>query len=42
MYVLYITNGYDNNTINNFTDNENNIDISIPTILLSKPSGKSI
>ena len=41
MYVLNITDDYDNMTSNNCTDIENNIDINTPTLLLTKPSGLS-
>ena len=41
MYVLNITDDYDNitdiNFTNNCTENENNIDIFIPTFLLTIP-----
>ena len=41
MYVLNITEGYDNITLTNCTDNENNIDIHIPTLLITIPCGVS-
>ena len=42
MYVTKITDDYDNMTLNNCTDNESNIDINIPTSLLTIPCGLSI
>ena len=41
MYVTNITNDYDNMTLCNYTDNENNIDIIIPAILFITPCGIS-
>ena len=41
MYVLTITDRYDNITFTNCTDNKNNIDIIKPTLLLSIPCGLS-
>ena len=45
MYVTKIADDYDNitdlNFSNNCTDNENNIDIIIPTLLLTIPFGIS-
>ena len=38
---LNTTNDYDNITFTNCTDNENNIDTIIPTILLTIPFGTS-
>ena len=42
MYVLNITDNYDIITFANSTDNENNNDIIIPTLLLTIPCGLSI
>ena len=50
MYVLNVTDDYDNVTLNdndnitlsNCTKNENNIDIFIPTLLFTIPCGLSI
>ena len=42
MYVLNITIDYDNITFTNCTENENIIDIIIPTLLLTIPIGLSI
>ena len=39
MYVLNIADNYDNITFPNCTDNESNIDKSIPTLLLTIPCG---
>ena len=41
MYVLNIFDEYDKITINNCTNIENNIDIYLPTILLTKQHGLS-
>ena len=41
MYVLNITDDYDNLTLTNCTDDENNIDIIMPTLFLTKPCGLS-
>ena len=41
MYVTNITDDYDNITSNNCTDNEHNIDITIPALLFTTPSGLS-
>ena len=41
MYVTNVTNDYDNITFTNCTNNENNIDINIPTLLLTIPCGLS-
>ena len=41
MFVLNITDDYDNMTLTNCTDNENNIDISIPILLVTMPCGIS-
>ena len=46
MYVtskidLNISNDYDNITFTNCTDNENNIDIIIPTVILTIPCALS-
>ena len=38
---LNITNDYNNITLSNWTINENNIGINIPTLLLTKPCGLS-
>ena len=43
MYITNVTDDY-NDTLsikNNFTNNENNIDINIPTLLLTIPCGLS-
>ena len=37
MYVTNITEDYDNITLCNCTDNENDIDIILPTLLFTKP-----
>ena len=39
MFVLNITDVYDNTTLTNCTDNENNLNMIIPTPLLTKPCG---
>ena len=39
MYVLNITDDYDDMTLTKGTDNEKNIDIIIPTSLLTIPCG---
>ena len=41
MYVINITDDYDNTTFINCTDKENTIDIIIPTIFFSIPGGLS-
>ena len=41
MYVLNITDDSDNITLPNCTDNENSIDKTIPTLLLTIPCGLS-
>ena len=41
MYVVNVTDDYDNMTLCNCTNNENDIDITIPTLLFTKPSGLS-
>ena len=41
MYVLNFTYDHDNITFDNCTDNENIIDIIIPTLLLTIPCGLS-
>ena len=41
MFVLNNFDDYDKNTISNCTNNENNFDIILPTILLTKPCGLS-
>ena len=46
MYIVNVTDDYDNITSNNMTlsnctDNENNIDIFIPALLLTIPCGIS-
>ena len=41
MYVLFITDDYNNFTISNCSDDENIIDIFIPTSLLTIPCGMS-
>ena len=41
MYVLNITDEYDNRTLTNCTDNENDIDKIIPSLLLTIPCGLS-
>ena len=52
MYIANVTNDYDKNTSSNYTyydnmnlsnctNNENNIDIIIPTLLLTTPCGLS-
>ena len=41
MYVINITDDNDNMTLCNCTDNENNIDIMIPSLLFTKPCGLS-
>ena len=39
MNVTNITDDYNNMTLTNYTDNENILDIIIPTFLLTKPCG---
>ena len=41
MYVTNITDDYMNITLSNCTNNENNIDIIIPTLFLKIPCGLS-
>ena len=41
MYLLNITDDYDNMTLTKCTDSENNIDIMIPFLLLTIPCGLS-
>ena len=41
MYVLNITDEFDNITFSNCTNNENNTDIIKPTLLLTIPCGLS-
>ena len=41
MYVSNITDDYDNITFTNCTNNENNIDIIIPTLLFTIPCSLS-
>ena len=41
MYVTNITDDYDNITLTKCTDNENNFDIFLPTLLLTTPCGFS-
>ena len=42
MYVLIYSDNYDNITITNCTENENNFDIKVPTSLITIPSGLSL
>ena len=42
MDVTNNTDDYDNNTFTNCTDNENNIDIIIPTLIITIPCGLSV
>ena len=41
MYVTNITDDYDNTTLYNCTNNENDIDIIIPALLFTIPCGLS-
>ena len=41
MYITNITDDYDNISICNCTNNENDIDIFIPALLFKKPCGLS-
>ena len=41
MYVLNVTDDYDNITFNNCTHDENNIDTNITTLFLTIPCGFS-
>ena len=41
MYITSITNDYDNTTLSNCTFNENDIDMFVPTLLLTTPCGLS-
>ena len=41
MFVLNLTDDYDNITFSNCTDNENNFDTILPTLRLSIPRGLS-
>ena len=41
MYIANVTDDYDNNTFTNCTDNENIIDINIPSLLITLPCGLS-
>ena len=41
MFITNITQDYDNITFTNCTNNENNIDIVIPTLLLTIPCSLS-
>ena len=41
MYITNVTDDYDNMTLCNCTNNENNIDITIPALLFTIPCGVS-
>ena len=41
MYIVNVTDDYDNMTLSNCTNNENNIDTIIPALLFTIPCGLS-